>query len=271
VLALLLAVGCGMAVVQRRGTPELDHLAAPGALLAGALVLLAITAVNRSAFGADWARQSRYVSLVSAMSLPALAVAADALVKRRTWLLPVGIAVFLAGIPANLHAANRAQDFLNARDAATRSTMLSLPFDPVAHRVPRSVTPEPTTAGAVTIGWLLDAAAARRLPGTAYRSVPSPRLLASNNFRLSFARPRRRVPAAPCRTFDRPVVVRLHAGDVLGVYSNAVYLEPVGSLLVGLHPLFTPSGTNPVVVLRDVGAVRVIPTAGNGPGRVCTG
>ncbi len=270
-LAILLGVGGSIAVVQRRDTAELARLAAPGALLGGAFALLAVTAVNRSSFGADWARQSRYISLVSAMSIPALAIAADALARRRRWLVPLATAMFLAGIPANLHAAHRAQRFLNARDTATRSTMLSLAFDPIAREVPRSVIPEPTTAGAVTIGWLLDAADGRRLPGSAYRAVPSPRLLASDDFRLSFARARQRAPHAACRTFREPVVMELHQGDALGVFSNAVYVEPVGSALVGIRPLFTPSATRAVTVLRDVGSVRVIPLAGNGAGRVCTG
>ena len=81
----------------------------PVALLVGSWCSSSITAVNRSVFGADWARQSRYVSLVGAMTLPALAVAADALATRWRWFLPIAIAMFLVGIPANSARGDRAR------------------------------------------------------------------------------------------------------------------------------------------------------------------
>ena len=45
-------------------------------------------------------RQSRYVSLIAAMSIPALAVAADALTRAWKWLLPIAMAMFLVRDPA---------------------------------------------------------------------------------------------------------------------------------------------------------------------------
>src|ERR1700694_3086870 len=98
------------------------------------------------------------------MTLASLAVAVDALATRWRRCVPLAIAVFLVGIPTNLRAASRAQQVLKARDGATRATMLSMPFEPLARLVPRSVIPEPTTAGAVTVGWLLDAADDHHLP-----------------------------------------------------------------------------------------------------------
>ena len=238
----------------------------PGALLVGSLGLLAITAVNRAGFGSDWARQSRYVSLVTAMSLPALAVAADAVATRWRQCLPLAVAVFLVGIPANLHAATREEPGLRARDSATRRTMLSLPLAPLARRVPRSVHPEPTTATAVTIGWLLDAEAHHQLA----HSVPlTAELLASDDFRLSFARPTRPAPTTNCRTSREPLVLDLRAGDEIGVSGNGVYLTPADSNLVDLDMLFPDAADAPIVVLRDVGRVRVLPVLSESF-RVCT-
>ena len=124
VIVVVLVGGVALAAIDRRGTSRLDELAAPIALFAGGLGLLAVTAVNRATFGADWARQSRYVSLVGAMMLPTLAVAADAFTRRWRWCFPVAIALFLVGIPANLHAATdaaRHAQRARRRDRATRS------------------------------------------------------------------------------------------------------------------------------------------------------
>ena len=219
VLVVMLVTGLALAFGGLARSQARARLAAPSALLAGSLVLLAITAVNRSAFGAGWARQSRYVSLVVAMLLPALAVAADAIATRWRWCLPLAIAVFLVGIPANLHAATRAQRILKPRDAATRATMQSLPYAGLARRVPRSLRPEPTTAGAVTIGWLLDAAAHDQLRGP---GPLTPRLLASNRFRLSFARTSDPDPTVNCRTSTDFMELDLRKGEKVGVSGRAV-------------------------------------------------
>lgn len=266
-IVILLVVGLALALDQRRRSGHLATLAAPAALLVGSPALLVITAVNRAGFGTDWARQSRYVSLVAAMTLPALAVAADAVARRWRPCLWFAVAVFLIGIPANLHAATRAQRSVKARDRATRETMLSLPLDPLARRVPRTVRPEPTTATAVTIGWLLDAADRHQLP---HLGVMTPRLLTSDNFRLSFARPDGPSPTANCHSLRRPLVLHLHRGDRIGVSENAVNLAPAAPVLIGLRPFYPPDGNAPIVVLRDVGAVRISPLQ-PGASRICTG
>jgi hypothetical protein len=264
-IVAVLVAGTVFAAIDRRGTPRLDELAAPVALFVGALGLLAVTAVNRASFGADWARQSRYVSLVGAMMLPALAVAADAFARRWRWCFPLAIAFFLVGIPANLDAAIDARGMLNARDRATRETIESLPALPLARLVPRSVQPEPTTAGAVTIGWLLDAVAQHRLD-----AVPpaSARVRASDEFRLSFDRPAGIVPIAACRRSGGPLVLELRRGDRLGVLDNGVYATPADGALVGQPLLLVDSADAPVVVVRDVGRVRFTPVL-PGEFRIC--
>jgi hypothetical protein len=199
------------------------------------------------------------------MMLPALAVAADAFVRRWRWCFPFAIALFLVGIPANLHAAINAQRPLNVRDRATRQTMESLPVLPLADDVPRTVQPEPTTAGAVTLGWLRDAVAQNRLHAT----VPaSPRVQASDAFRLSFDRPRGAVPRAGCVHSATPLVLDLRTGDRIGLFDNGVFIAPVGNPLVGPPLLFTDSGDAPIVVLREVGPVRLTPAL-RGEFRVC--
>ncbi len=199
------------------------------------------------------------------MTLTALALAADALARRWRWFLPIAAALFLVGIPANIHAATRARDALRARDAATRATMLSLPHDPMARTVPRRVRPEPTTAAAVTIGWLLDAERHGKL-AAAPRLTPD--LQSSDQFRLSFVGARGPKPSASCRSTRHAIVVNLRKGDRIGLYDNGVFLEPSPPDLIGPRLLFTPESDQPIGVLRDVGPTRATPAA-RGSVRIC--
>src|SRR5205823_4808388 len=82
----------GLVVLStERSAATVRRRAAPLALAGGALVFLVLTGVLRAgqgggAFrqltGAEHARQSRYVYLVAAMLLPAIALAADAIIRR---------------------------------------------------------------------------------------------------------------------------------------------------------------------------------------------
>ena len=77
VVAGVLIVGLAIALRHRSRSGQLRQLAAPVALLAGSVVFLAITATGRLSVGVDTAGAPRYLYLVAAMTLPALAVAAD--------------------------------------------------------------------------------------------------------------------------------------------------------------------------------------------------
>lgn len=79
--------------------------AAPGALLAGAFVFLVISGLGRaSVWGPAFAREGRYMHVVAALSLPAVAVGADALVRRWRFAGPVVAVLLLVGIPGNVAA-----------------------------------------------------------------------------------------------------------------------------------------------------------------------
>ena len=73
VLAAVLVVGFWLAATQRRPSGEFASLAVPLSLVAGSIVFLALSATSgrRNTATSD-ALQSRYVSLVVAMTLPAL-------------------------------------------------------------------------------------------------------------------------------------------------------------------------------------------------------
>jgi len=167
VLALLLIIGFVLAVRQRTRA-HLAPLVVPFALFCGAFVLLASVASDHTAMlsvrGVGYARQSRYVSLIAAMTIPALAVAVDAVTRLWRWLIPVGMALFLVAIPHNLDVARSTERTKRPLYAGTRLAVEVVPRSPEAHRVPPSLQPDVITAPKLTVGWLLGALERGKIP-----------------------------------------------------------------------------------------------------------
>ena len=174
VLGALLVVGLWVAW-HGADRKELGiRAAAPGALLIGGVVFFVVTGLGRDAvFGPSFASRSRYLQIFTALALPAIAVAADALARRWRHFLPVALVLLVIGIPGNLwdlgHTTGLWDPILQTE---YRYTILTLPSVPVAHEVPRSTSitdltglfsPAPAPED-VTLGWLLDQKAAGRLP-----------------------------------------------------------------------------------------------------------
>jgi hypothetical protein len=268
-LFAVLIAGLFVATSARRRSGRLAELAAPIALLSGSVVFLAITAVGRVGFGPDFARSARYVSLVAAMTIPALAVAADALVSRWRRALPVAVAIFLIGVPGNISALASAQRRLKPTYTTTRRLMSSLPRVPMARRVPRSVRPDPVGAEPVTIGWLLDAVAQHRLPAPARIS---PVELATDDFRLSFLQHAGVAPAVSCRTVRGPITLAVAPGDEIGLSASGIFVRPARGLFLGPALLFLPGDGTVLDVVGEPHAVNVRRSSPfQAPPRVCVG
>jgi hypothetical protein len=224
VLGALLVVGLVVAwkPLSRR---ELRHRAAiPLALLVSALALLCITGYGRAGLS-SFREKSRYLHLVTAMILPAIAVAADALMRRWRALTIVVVVVLLIGIPSNV---NVIVDYMHRgvveNQTAYKHMMLTLPRVPTAEQVPRDVVPDQTLAHFVTIGWLLDGVAAGRIPEPA-PLTPADEAMA--DLRLSF-----RQEAAALAPND--VCVKVTSGDVWSLEpgQRIVMRAPSGSVRV---------------------------------------
>jgi hypothetical protein len=200
-------------VLAWRGMPRAQlrkRAAAPAALLLGAVLFLAIAGVGRaSLFGASTARSSRYLHVVAALSLPAIAVAAEAFMRRWRALGVVAVALLLVGIPGNI-------DFLvhydtNAKfELGSPDRMLALPRVRLAREVPRRLRPAPDLAPYVTIGWLLDGAAAGRIPDP---GRIGPLTSATANLRLSLLQSKRPTTATHCRVLRAPATRSLTTGQ----------------------------------------------------------
>ena len=133
-LAIMLVVGLVLAWRQYDdGTERRRRFASVGAMFLGAFGFLLISGINRALFGTSFAASSRYLHIVAALLLPALAVAGDAIIRRRRILAPVVFALFLVGLPGNI--ADTGDTFSPHRFFANyEQTMRSLPRDPLAAR-----------------------------------------------------------------------------------------------------------------------------------------
>ena len=212
-LAVMLAAGLVFVVRQRQGFRMLRTSAAmPLAMLVGAIVFLTLTGATRAWAGTAYVTSSRYLDVVVALALPAIALAADALVKRSTWLAPIAVALLLVGIPGNIGATTDALPALLVH-GDTERTMRSLPYMDLARQVPRTLVPDPDTAPEVTVGWLLDAARAGRLRPLRHLT---PSQVATNRLRLSLMQ----TPGGSgegCRPLPRIALRTLRRGDAFSV------------------------------------------------------
>ncbi|MGH8983136.1 MAG: hypothetical protein ACRDY6_04595, partial [Acidimicrobiia bacterium] len=213
-LGATLVIGIVLRWRQLGGATFRKVAAAPLALLVGAIVFLVIAGAGRAAFfGPSFARAGRYVHLVAALSLPALALAADALVRRWRLLVPPVLLLLLAGIPGNLeYLAQREQR--EPHLLGDSSLMLAFPHVPGADNVPRDLVPLPENARQVTIGWLRDGVSSGRVPDP---GVIGSATAAQATFRLSIYQSDAPLPGSSCSRLSRPVERTLVKGQSIGI------------------------------------------------------
>jgi hypothetical protein len=172
-LGALLLVGLVVAWGRLDGGERRRRAAAPGAMLIGSLLFFLIAGLGRANPFTGAARlfeapaaPSRYLYVAAALTLPALAVAADAVVCRWRLVAPAVLVLLVIGVPGNLQELADRPHGLSASGQSYRRLVLSLPRLPVAHEMPRSagVAGVPFFPPWITIGWLLDGVASGRIP-----------------------------------------------------------------------------------------------------------
>jgi hypothetical protein len=228
VLAVVVVLGLVVAWGPLDWEARRKRATVPAALFLGAIVFLFIAALGRVAaalgqvglvvLGTGEARASRYIHIVAALTLPAIAVAVDAIARRWRSLGPVVLVLLLIGVPGNarLLADPPAAVFNEDFERSYRRIMLAFPRVPVASKVPRSIEPDPNRSFAVTIGWLRDGVRSGRVPDP---GKLTPREQADATVRLAFVQTKR--PKRGCRRVDSPRgVVTLNKGDSIVILSG---------------------------------------------------
>ena len=188
VLGVLLVVGLVLAWRPLPAAELRSRAAAPVGLLVGAFSLLCITGYGRAGQHSI-SEKSRYLYLVFAMLLPALAIAADAVMRRWRILTPAVAVLLLVGIPGNLKVITDYMDRpIVQNQASYKRMMLSLPRVAAAKEVSRA-TRSPTRSS-------------RTSSRSAGCSTARPRV-ASRSRRTS-RRPTRRWTRSACRSGSHP-------------------------------------------------------------------
>ncbi len=194
VLAVVLVLGVGLVwrSAQSHGA-RVQRLAAPLALVVGAVAFLWITALGRVAaglgpfdvvLGTELANSSRYLHVVAALCLPAIAVGADEFRRRWAFLGPVAVLIFVVGIPGNI---NEFVDPVSTRlserpQQATRAQVLALSESPLLDDAPGDYVPY-LAVTPMTVDWLRQQVADGNLPDP---GDVSPQLRADADALLAF-------------------------------------------------------------------------------------
>ncbi len=247
-IAVLLVVGLVLAWRPLDRAEFRRQAAMPLGLLIGAFAMLCITAIGRAGTS-SFAEKSRYLHLIAVLVLPALGVAADAVMRRAAakWVSVLVIAAIVAPIPANINAmVNYTHKGIVKNQTAYKALILTLPRVPVAKEVPREIKPEQLLAHFVTIGWLLDGVKAGR--------VPKPSEITDANatmaeLRLSFVQmPGRLNPDDICVGIGKPMIFSLKPGQQMSLRA------PNATIRVIPPPTENVDGTYPWLYITFAGS-----------------
>jgi hypothetical protein len=283
VVAVLLVAGLWIAWGNLRGAELRGRAATSFALLVGSIVFLLITGWGRSVYGLGVATRfsveraggSRYLDVVAAMILPALAVAVDALVRRWRLLAPVLLVLVLVGVGGNIQVMADQHQAVGSLLTEYRRALVAVPRLPRAKQLPRAQQPEPHYTMGVTIGWLIDQRRAGKLP------APDPPL--SPTERVTELLIVAMAPAPPvftpreCVPLTEPVTREFAQSDVILVKgrANVVYVPASGPdsnpvpFGARLFPKDRPLVNTPVHLVAGPMVLRISPADPGVPTSLC--
>lgn len=268
-LALMFVVGLAFAwlPLDRRAFALRGALPV-GLLLAGALLLLSSMLTRGFVFGAAEARADRYLHIFVALTLPALAVAGDAIARRWRYLTPVVLALFLIGIPGNI-AHFEESPYNGNYFAQQRQIIFGVGRAEMAAEVPEWVAPEPSLTPDVTVGWLRDAIAEGKVPDP----LPPTPQDANWPLRLGVAHVHEPVPDdLECKVRRRPIEVTPKVGRKFAVTDGWMTV----TLLEDGEPIAPPISYDPgwagqvISIEAPDLEVRFEPTPGTGQFTFCS-
>jgi hypothetical protein len=266
-LAAVLVVGLVLACRDAGVDQFLRRAAVPVALLAAAVLAMSIAAPSRFAIGEGGAKASRYVGVMAAMTLPALAVAADAISKRWRVLTPVVVALFLVPVPFNAVGFGDSTVLTPATYTANRDYVAALAKSPLIDQVPAWVRPNQTLTGipGVTVGWLREAARRGELPSDTNALHPLIAQLIPLQLGIGIVD-----GASPdgleCETFTEPLALDPEVGDRWYFASDVQAALRTGPDQTSLWTSYQPTGVE--ITLPDLRLV-LAPVAGASTFELC--
>lgn len=266
-LGLLLVVGL-VVLVTSTSVEELRHRGAvPLALLVCGPLFFALTAQGRWYFGAQVARSSRYLYIGAVLLLPALALAGDSLARRWRPVTGLVVLVLLVGVPGNFREFG-SSIFNEGFFREQREVALGVPRTAEAEQVPEWVRPLPDQYNGedLTIGWLLEARDAGRLP------VPgdmNPRNVATFPIRVGLAFVDEPPVEDGCRTQTAPLDLSLVEGDRLAIRTSVNVATVADGKPTSRPVRFDPRPSGALSVEVSALDVRFTPVVPGGAFTVC--
>jgi hypothetical protein len=264
VLAAVLAAGFVL-LWRSDGTRRLlTKRAVPIALLGCSIAFLfSAAALRADVIGADPAG-SRYLYVVAALSIPAIATAVDAIARRWLVAFPLGLALLLVPIPRSISGARHLGPY-----ALGDPTVLVVPDLPGAADLPPDTYLDPRGEGSgnFTVGWLLQARADGDAP--AYTGAGRSAAELNWHFRLSLRQTSDPAPDA-CEPIVEPLDLSFDAGETFGIAGGPVVVrnaEPGGSPL--LSTTFNPALGETIEVMLPATDIRLSSASHNQPAALC--
>ncbi len=273
-LAVLLVAGVVLAWRREGSTPFLRRAAVPAALVVVAVLTMTTAAPSRFYLGSEPARAGRYIGVMAALTLPALAVAADVVTRRWSRSLPFVCLLFLVPLPFNAVQFGDNPVLTPAYFRNERGYVSALAEQPLAVAVPPWVEPNVTLLGQpdMTIGWLLGAAREGKLPPAepldAYQHALLP-------IQLGVAATSAAAPGElTCARYDRPLALDPSVGEHWLFKTPAQVAGRAGAapstlwVLFSLPVLSPESGQHVEITLPDLHLL-VAPVAGEDEFELC--
>lgn len=267
-LGALVVLGLAIAAV-RSGTTFWRELAVPLVMAGASGVFMLSVAPSRSWSGIASSASTRYVYVCGCLVLPAIGLAAHALMTVR-WRPGLGVlALLLIGVPSNLDKLT-SEGFYDATWFDNlRQTVLGLPRSPDFAEASDGVRFLPIPVEGLDVGWLRRAAANGELPDP---GPIDPAVSAQFPLILGLAhRPPLEEPQ-DIFCFERTEAFDflLKRGDQIRLYSDVYLIHLVDGQEASPPVLFRPSDGNGVMsVETDMIDVRAVGAFNVGPFTVC--
>jgi hypothetical protein len=275
-LALILVGGLFYAAAHRTVPPFRTRAAATLGLLGGGVLFMAFSVVGRIGYAdvalrlrvidqiEDIARAGRYVHLLAACLIPALAIAADALMQRWKVLVPVFGLLFVVGIWGNINAIE--QTGKERFRLGPKDYLLAVDQTPIANAVPARTRILGLSGPEVTMGWVRSGVRSGQIPTPSY----SDKKLAS--VALSIALEVHVVDSASsrCAPLTGPVQRRLQEGASFDVRNGPVSVVLMHDGVSSSPQTLAANGQSRIVARAGPLDLRVSPVPGRAtPAQLC--
>jgi hypothetical protein len=270
-LALVVLAGFALAVRAQGRALLSGPAAATLALLVGVLLFLVLTGAFRSGqpvglgnvkgAGPNRARLGRYVYVVAAFSLPAVALALQAVSRRWRALTVVFVALLAVGVPGNLSKFAGYWGKPSYIPTVRENLLAAAEISPFLG-IPLSVQPQPILAKGVTLGWLYANRRAGKLPSLAFLT---PKQIATET--LAVALQPATTKATACRSLRAQTRLTLRRSETLTTEGGGVtiYLRIAGAQSYGQ---LLPPSTSVIAVGGPLRLIIVRPR--DHPAAICT-